>query len=146
MAFWNVNKHGFDTTQLWRAFAKANVLWWMLPLRSSLQLPNYPTILIENPILPFDKSRSVARKSQLPLISSSRTSLSSMLLHNPDRTAAGKCFSWPIGPIFFVFFPNYLWRSRWRSAWVWAVWLNVWRKLEKEKKEMVCSGMRVDEF
>ena len=68
----------------------------MLPLRSSLQLPNCPTILIENPILPFDKSRPVARKSRLPLISSSRTSLSSVLLHNLNRAAAGKCFSWPI--------------------------------------------------
>ena len=29
---------------------------------------------------------------------------------------------------------NYMWRSRWRSAWVWAVWLNVWSKIEKEKK------------
>ena len=31
-------------------------------------------------------------------------------------------------------------------VWVWAVWLNGWRKVEKVKKEMVCSGMRVDEF
>ena len=50
----------------------------------------------ENLILPFDKSRSVARKSWLPLISSSRTSLSFVLLHNSDRAAVGKCFSWLI--------------------------------------------------
>ena len=29
---------------------------------------------------------------------------------------------------------------------MWAVWLNVGSKVEKEKKEMVCSGMRVDEM
>ena len=26
------------------------------------------------------------------------------------------------------------------------MWLNVWRKVEKEKKEMGCFGMRVNEF
>ena len=76
----------------------------MLPLRSSLQLPNCPTILIENPILPFDKSRYVARKSRLPLISYSRTRLSSVLLHNSNRVAAGKCFSYRSRLVFFFFF------------------------------------------
>ena len=77
----------------------------MLLLRNSLQLPNSPTILIENPIFPFDKSRYVARKSRLPLISPSRTSLSSVLLHNPDH-AASKCFFWPIRTDFLRLLPK----------------------------------------
>ena len=61
-----------------------------------VQLPNCTSHFSENLTLPFDKSRSVARKPRLPLKSSSRTSLSSVLLHNPNRAAAGKCFSWSI--------------------------------------------------
>ena len=41
----------------------------MLPLRSSLQLLNCPTILIKNPILPFDKLGSVTRKPFLKIVS-----------------------------------------------------------------------------
>ena len=41
----------------------------MLPVRSSLQLPNCPIILIKNPILPFDKFGFVTRKPFLKIVS-----------------------------------------------------------------------------